>query len=56
MGFDQDKLIVIASDDIANNKANPLKNQILNKCGQDIYHDCQIDLKGVKNINKSNIL
>ena len=47
LGFNQDNIIFIASDDIANNKANPLKNQIINKSGENVYKNCEIDYRGI---------
>jgi hypothetical protein len=47
LGFDQNNIIFIASDDIANNKANPLKNQIINKYGENVYKNCEIDYRGI---------
>ena len=50
-GFDSDKIIVFAYDDIANNARNPFPGQIFNKPsfndpGQDVYAGVKIDYKG----------
>ena len=43
----EDQIIVLAYDDIANNRENPFKGQIFNKPnGQDVYAGCNIDYKG----------
>jgi legumain len=50
-GFDQDKIIVIAYDDIAMNSRNPFPGKVFNKPsyqepGVDVYAGVKIDYKG----------
>lgn len=50
-GFDEDKIIVFAFDDIANNSRNPFPGKVFNKPtysqpGVDVYQGVKIDYKG----------
>lgn len=44
-GFDDEHIILILADDIANNKSNPKKGMILSPDGSNLYTDVQIDYK-----------
>jgi legumain len=50
-GFDPDRIITFAYDDIANNPSNPFKGKVFNKPtfsdpGVDVYDGIRIDYKG----------
>lgn len=46
-GMPAENIILLAKDDIANNRSNPIKGKIFNKPnGPDVYEGCVIDYKG----------
>lgn len=46
-GMDENHIIVMAKDDIANNSRNPIKGKIYNRPdGDDVYEGCKIDYRG----------
>lgn len=51
-GYDEDKIVMIAYDDVADDKENPFPGKLFNKpteegdAGFDVYDGCNIDYKG----------
>merc|ERR1719296_592537 len=60
-GVPESNIIMLAYDDIANNRENPFPGKIFNKPtaagtpGTDVYEGCKIDYKG-KDVNAANFL